>query len=328
MLISFFRGGNNYGFKPYFLNIAEDDEDNKIFEAFLQQFYIDQELPATIISSNQPASSDQKIINPKQGSKFNLLQDYLKLAKAELQKKLTSQIKDKEMLVELKMVFDLQKIPQRIEIYDNSHINGQFAVGAFVVAGLEGFIKKAYRKFNIKIDDLEQRDDCGFLKQVLERRFRNLENNNLPDLVIIDGGKAQLNTAKQAFDELGINIKFITMSKGKNRNAGEEFFHQIKMNKIISFTLKKHSPLMHYLQRLRDEAHRFAIGFNRQKRIKAITKSQLDEIANIGIMRKKLLLNHFGSINAVAEARIEDLILVKGISKNVATKIVNFFDKN
>jgi excinuclease ABC subunit C len=338
-LISFFRSGNNYGFKPYFLNIGEDDDDDKIFEAFLQQFYVDQELPESIISCHWTKFLNQKIINPKQGQKFYLLQEYLALAKVELQKKIASQIKDQEMLSEIKNIFDLQKIPQRIEIYDNSHISGQFVVGAFVVAGVDGFLKKAYRKFNIKIDELEQKDDCGFLRQVLQRRFgkiKTIENNillDLPDLIIIDGGKGQLNTAKQVFEELRINIKFIAMSKGKNRNAGEEFFHHFCQSpqinpQITSLTLQKHSPVMYYLQRLRDEAHRFAIGFNRQKRIKVITKSKLDEIGSIGNKRKKLLLNHFGSADAVAKAAVEDLIMVSGISNNMATKIVNYFGKN
>jgi excinuclease ABC subunit C len=353
IVISFFRNGNNYGFKPYFLSVGEDDLEEEIMGIFLEQFYAEHESPDLIAFSHQ-AEFRQKIktLVPKQGSKFNLLQDYLKLAKQELDKKLTSQIKDLEMLVEIKQLFDLEKIPQRIEVYDNSHTNGQFVVGAFIVAGRDGFMKNAYRKFNIRIDELDNKDDCGFLRQVLHRRFKKTDEGITPDLIIIDGGKGQLNAAHQVFKELAIcqnyikndktvladgdphkvgrsecfvkNINFVAMSKGENRNAGEEWFHQIDKP---SFTLDKHLPLMHYLQRLRDEAHRFAIGFGRSKRAKSVTKSQLDEIPNIGGKRKMLLLNHFGSFAAISQAKLEDLMLVKGISKNMATKIVDYFSK-
>ncbi len=337
VVVSFFRNGNNYGFKPYFLNVGEDDLVEEIMEAFLGQFYADQEMPDLVlvgVFSEQKvgvANPDWhrsglvgKIQTPKQGYKFNLLQDYLKLAKQELERKLNSQIKDLEMLVELKKLFDLPKIPERIEVYDNSHTGGQFVVGGFVVSGREGFIKNAYRKFTIKIDELDKKDDCGFLRQVLQRRFKKTNDNVFPDLIIIDGGKGQLNAANQAFQELGVDVKFVAMSKGENRNAGEEWFHQIDKP---SFTLEKNLPIMFYLQRLRDEAHRFAIGFSRAKRAKAVTKSELDEIPNIGSKRKMLLLNHFGSFSAIAQAGLEDLMLVKGISKNMAVKIMDYFSK-
>ncbi|MES2678057.1 MAG: excinuclease ABC subunit UvrC [Pseudomonadota bacterium] len=373
IVVSFFRNGNNYGFKPYFLSVGDDDLEAEIMQIFLEQFYNEQEAPDLIIVSHEPINKNDKIVIPKQGNKFNLLQDYLKLAKAELEKKLASQIKDKEMLVELKKLFDLPKIPERIEIYDNSHTSGQFVVGAFVVAGADGFIKSAYRKFTIRLDELDKKDDCSFLRQVLQRRFKNYirhpepnchpehsegsqETNSVlvhgatpeilrdaqddkrPDLIIIDGGKGQLNAANQVFTELGVDVKFVAMSKGENRNAGEEWFHQIK-NKTRrtgdappcgdphSFTLEKNLPIMFYLQRLRDEAHRFAIGFNRAKRAKSVTKSELDEIPNIGGKRKTLLLNHFGSVAAIKQAAVEDLLRVKGISKNVAVKITEFFTK-
>jgi len=334
VVVSFFRNGNNYGFKPYFLNVGEDDLEGEIMEAFLAQFYAEQEIPDLVLVGGLGeqevgvTNQDQhqirlagKIQIPKQGSKFNLLQDYLKLAKQELDKKLTSQIKDLEMLVELKKLFDLPKIPERIEVYDNSHTGGQFVVGGFIVSGREGFVKNAYRKFSIRLDELDKKDDCGFLRQVLMRRFKKTNENVFPDLIIIDGGKGQLNAANQVFKELGIDVKFVAMSKGENRNAGEEWFHQIDKP---SFTLEKNLPIMFYLQRLRDEAHRFAIGFGRSKRAKAVTKSELDEIPNIGSKRKMLLLNHFGSFSAIAQAGIEDLMLVKGISKNMAMKIKDY----
>lgn len=343
IVVSFFRNGNNYGFNPYFLSIGDDDVEAEIMQSFLEQFYNEQEKPDLIIVSHEPINQNDKIVIPKQGNKFNLLQDYLKRAKAELDKKLTSQIKDKEMLVELKKLFDLPKIPERIEIYDNSHTSGQFVVGAFVVAGLEGFIKSAYRKFTIRLDGLDKKDDCSFLRQVLQRRFKKSEENIVPDLIIIDGGKGQLNAASQVFVDLGVDIRFVAMSKGENRNAGEEWFHQIKntihcqekisddatpCGYIHSFTLEKNLPIMFYLQRLRDEAHRFAIGFNRARRAKSVTKSELDEIPNIGSKRKTLLLNHFGSVVAIKQAAVEDLMRVKGISKNVAVKITEFFARH
>ena len=179
-------------------------------------------------------------------------------------------------------------------------------------------IKNAYRKFSIRVNELDKKDDTAFLRQVLQRRFKKSAENIYPDLVIIDGGKGQLSAAKQVFEEMAIAVKLIAMSKGENRNAGEEQFHQIEKP---GFTLPKNSPLMFYLQRLRDEAHRFAIGFNRAKRAKSITKSELDEIPDIGAVRKKLLLNHFGSMSAIKEAALEDLMKVKGISKKIAQKI-------
>ncbi|MCE3255900.1 MAG: uvrC [Rickettsiaceae bacterium] len=325
IIVSFFRNGNNYGSKPYFLNIAEDDSDGEIMDAFLEQFYAEQDLPNNLLISHETGfDKNIKISIPRQGSKFNLMQEYLKLAKEELDKKLSSQIKDMEMLAQLKQLLDLPEIPKRIEIYDNSHTSGQFAVGAFVVAGREGFIKNAYRKFSIRIEELDKKDDCSFLRQVLTRRFKKMEENTKPDLVIIDGGKGQLNAANEVFKKIGIEIPFTAMSKGENRNAGEEWFHIVNKQ---SFTLPKHSPLMHYLQRLRDEAHRFAIGFNRQKRAKSIYKSELDEIGDIGSKRKSLLLNHFGSVAAIKEAGVEDLMRVKGISKTIAQKIAEYFSK-
>ena len=326
VVISFFRNGNNYGSKPYFLNVSEDDLENEIMDTFLEQFYSEKKLPDSIILSHQTIFDAQveKLV-PKQGEKFNLLKNYLNLAQEELQKHLVIRVKDLEMLVELKRIFDLQKIPERIEIYDNSHTSGQFAVGAFVASGRDGFIKNAYRKFTIRVDELDKKDDCSFLKQVLKRRFKkDSESNTYPDLIIIDGGKAQLNAANQVFKEIGIEIKFIAMSKGKNRNAGEEDFHQVDQH---SFTLPKHSPLMHYLQRMRDEAHRFVIGFNRKVRGKSVYKSELDEMSGIGSKRKMILLNHFGSLAAIREAKIQDLLLVKGISKNTAIKIADYFAK-
>ena len=240
--------------------------------------------------------------------------------------------------MELKNIFNLEQIPKRIEVYDNSHISGQYAVGVFITAGLEGFIKNGYRKFNIRFDEIKNRDDTAMLREVLLRRFKkepqkkesDQDNNskkidNLsqgPDLIIIDGGLGQLSAARKVFEELNINPRLVCMSKGEDRNAGEEYFHQIGQE---SFTLPKTHKAMYYLQQLRDEAHRFAITTHRSKRAKSVTKSSLDEIPGIGKTRKKALLNHFGSLDKIKSATIEDLMRLDGVSKSVAEKIHDFY---
>jgi excinuclease ABC subunit C len=197
-------------------------------------------------------------------------------------------------------------------------------VGAMICAGSEGFVKNAYRKFNIRKNELRGFDDTAILKQVLTRRFKRMkeESGVKPDLVVIDGGKGQMSAAVEVFGELDIEQNFVCMSKGPNRNAGEEYFHQPGKE---SFTLPKTSPVIYYLQRLRDEAHRFAIGTHRARRAKSVTKSDLDEIADIGQSRKMTLLNHFGSVKKIREATIEDLSRVGGIGRSLAQKIIDHF---
>jgi excinuclease ABC subunit C len=372
IVVSFYRSGNNFGSKPYFLNINEDDEITEITRAFMGQFYLNNTPPNIILTSAIPddleglnqmlydiCQKKVQINTPKQGMKLDILQDLIKLSHKELQKKLASQIKDKKMLFEIKNLFNLPKTPERIEVYDNSHTNGENIVGAMIVAGADGFIRGDYRKFNIRVEDLKNKDDCAFLKQVLTRRFKKLQDQDpkrtlktWPDLIIIDGGKGQLSASKEVFNSLGItHQKYIAMSKGEDRNAGKEYFYQyinikqsLQKNVILvqdsqvkiqakdsgqychSFTLDRNSSLMYYLQNMRDEAHRFAIGFNRQRRAKSMVKSQLDEIKDIGKTRKMLLLNHFGSVREIKQASLEDLTRVKGISKNVATKILDYFN--
>jgi excinuclease ABC subunit C len=353
--ISFFRGGNNYGSKPYFyemneMNLAE------ILSGFLGQFYLTQSPPELILlnleieeteliedflnniknnstnfqenTKNLATESRKKITIkvPKQGEKLRIIKDQEQIALQNLEQKLSENISNPVILGELKELFELSEIPQRIEVYDNSHISTDYAVGVFITAGVNGFIKNGYRKFNIRFDEFDGRDDTAMLKEVLRRRFKKDKNNenlisSMPDFIIIDGGIMQLNAAKEIFDELKINPKFVSMSKGKNRNAYEEYFHQIGKE---SFTLAKNSKIMHYLQQLRDEAHRFAITTHRSKRAKSVNKSSLDEIDGIGQSRKKSLLNHFGSFDKIKSASIEDLIKLEGISKNLAKKIYNF----
>jgi excinuclease ABC subunit C len=309
--ISFFRGGQNFGARPYFFEIEKNKNLGEFLAEFLGQFYLAQMPPNLILLNHDLGELGEKkliteflqkisgkktqILIPKKGIKLALIKDQEKIAMQNLEQKILQNLNNKELLLEVKKIFDLPKIPQRIEVYDNSHTSGTNAVGVLITAGPDGFIKSGYRKFNLANqppiplnkgevthsfavgslrDDFMinkkpnlQHDDTAMLREVLTRRFSKLAKKDWPDFIIIDGGKGQLSTAKKVFDELQINIPFTCMSKGENRNAGEESFHQV--GKDI-FTLPRHSPVMHYLQRLRDEAHRFAIMTHRKKRDKII----------------------------------------------------------
>ena len=287
--VSFYRLGQNYGARPYFYDIDDGKNLVELLTGFIGQFYLNEAPPTNVVIGleieekklmEQYLSSlnNQKkveIVIPKQGDKMALIKDHERIAMQILEQKISHNLSNKQLLLEVKKIFGLAKIPQRIEVYDNSHTSSQNAVGAMITAGVDGFIKSGYRKFNIKnkseIDNdkkfliKEGKDDTAMLEQVLLRRFSKLKTNEYPDLIIIDGGLGQLSSAQKIFSELNIKIPFVCMSKGKNRNAGEEYFHQINKE---SFTLEKNSPIMHYLQRLRDEAHRFAIMTHRKKRAK------------------------------------------------------------
>ncbi len=331
--VSFFRSGNNYGSKPYFYD-ADSGETENILAEFLGQFYLQQTPPQLVLLNLELAEQNLlenflsnishgkvTIKTPKQGLKLTLINDQEQLALQVLEQNLAQNLNNAAILLEVKNIFELKDLPRRIEVYDNSHISGEHAVGVLITAGIEGFIKNGYRKFNIRFDENE-RDDTAMMREVLRRRFKEGNNNIFPDLIIIDGGVGQLHAAEKIFAELKINPSFVCMSKGENRNAGEENFHQIGKE---SFTLPKNHKLMFYLQQLRDEAHRFAITTHRSKRAKSVTKSRLDDVEGIGAARKKALLNHFGSLDKIKSATIEDLIKVDGISKNAAQKIRDFF---
>ena len=281
--ISFYRLGQNYGSKPYFYEINNDDDISKLLADFIGQIYLYEKSPNLILTNIEIAERQlmmdylSKINNkkveihcPKAKEKLNLVRQHYNLAAEILQQKISHNLSNKKILMEIKKIFDLDKIPQIIEVYDNSHTANQNAVGAMICSGVDGFIKSRYRKFNIKkISDIDndkknilrdENDDTAMLEQVLLRRFSKVAKKDLPDLIIIDGGKGQLSSAQKIFNELKINIPFICMSKGKERNAGNEYFHQIDKD---SFNLEKNSPILYYLQRLRDEAHRFAISTHR-----------------------------------------------------------------
>lgn len=286
--ITFYRSGQNYGSKPYYFELEDHQTIEEILENFIGQFYLDHQSPDQILSNlkiNQSNLINQFLSNlanrkieflvPKKGDKLQLIKDLEQLALVNLEQKVTHNMSIKKLHLELKKIFDLPRIPKKIEVYDNSHTFGTNAIGAMITAGQDGFIKSGYRKFNIKEKtQVEQNhteilkdgnDDTAMLQQVLLRRFSKLKIEQYPDLVLIDGGKGQLTCAQKIFTELKIDIPVICMSKGKKRNAGEEFFHQTNKS---SFTLDKNSPVMHYLQRLRDEAHRFAIITHRKRRAK------------------------------------------------------------
>ena len=336
--ISFFRMGHNYGSKPYFYEIDEESSEKKLGEflsEFLGQFYLAQTPPELVLLNLEiderelmtdflsKVSGEKTVVKtPRQGNKLALIKDQEQIAIQNLEQRMAQNLSNTATLLEVKNIFDLAEIPKRIEVYDNSHISGEYAVGVLITAGLEGFIKNGYRKFNIRFDEVN-RDDTAMMREVLLRRFKVGNTEIFPDLIIIDGGLGQLSAAQKVFDELKINPRLVCMSKGENRNAGEENFHQTGK---ASFTLSKNHKVMYYLQQLRDEAHRFAIMTHRSKRAKSVTKSKLDEISGIGKARKKALLNHFGSIDKVKSATIEDLMRIDGISKSAAQKIRDFFN--
>ena len=327
--IFFIRGGQNCGNAPFFPTQVEDASDSEVLEAFISSFYTGHVPPKEIIVDVELENADflseavkAKIICVCKGNKAKLVDMARENAIASIARKVALMAGVKDNLQAFKERFGLPTMPQRIEIYDNSHIQGSFAIGAMVVATPEGFDKKNYRTFNIKNADITN-DDFAMMKEVLLRRFKRMSSENRPDVILLDGGRGQLNAVYEAlegFDLSGITI--VAISKGPERNAGKEFYHMVGKE---SFALEFQSPLAFYLQNLRDEAHRFAIGTHRKKRGKSIFKSSLDEVGGIGAKRKRDLLNYFGSADEVAQASVKDLQKVVGISKKTAEKIFNYF---
>ena len=337
--VFFYRSKQNWGNQSFFPKHDPDQNLSEIVSSFLVQFYENKNVPKSLILNTE--IKDKNLIEKalslkeknlisisiaKKGSKAKVMRLAEKNAKESLNRKLYESKNNKNLFDELSKKFNLKNSINLIEIYDNSHIQGTNSVGALIAYGDEGFIKKRYRKFNIKIESNKQ-DDYGMIKEVLTRRFKRAmqEKDNflsLPDLVLIDGGKGQHSAAKEIINEFGqYDLPIIAIAKGKFRNSGNEtFFHNGK-----AYKFDKNDPTLFFLQRLRDEAHRFAISAHRSKRSKAISRSLLDQITGIGAIRKRSLLNHFGSARAVESASLDEIKSVEGVEEKVAKKIYNFF---
>lgn len=329
--IFFIRAGQNCGNIAFFPKQTEDVETTEILEAFLSSFYATHQLPDEIIVSEEP--QNKKFLEEAFNVRINLYQRGVKAkiaantatnAKEALERKIALETSVLNNLKEMQQVFNLPRIPQRIEVYDNSHIQGSYAVGAMIVATPDGFDKKSYRTFNIKNSEITN-DDFAMMKEVLSRRFSHMAPNNKPDVILLDGGLGQLHAVHESLKDYDLSdIAVIAISKGPERNAGKEFYHQIGRE---SFALPFASPLAFYMQNIRDEAHRFAIGTHRKKRAKSMFASELDEIDGIGRDRKKKLLNLFGSVEGIKQASLSELQKTEGISKKTAEKIFNYFHK-
>jgi excinuclease ABC subunit C len=344
--IFFIRGGSNYGNRSYFLSHQGNPTLGEIIGAFIGQFYEDKDPPPQILLSTLPdghqllanaltraAGTKVHLSSPVRGSRRTVTDMALKNAEDALARHLANAASQKRLLRELATALDLPAPPQRIEVYDNSHIQGKHAVGGMIVAGPEGFEKGAYRKFNIRDDGqfaTTTGDDFTMMRQVIHRRFsRAIKEGNAhgtgswPDLLLIDGGAGQLSAVHEVLDGLGIDdLCVVAISKGPDRHAGREQFHR---RGHTSFTLPPNSAAMHFLQRLRDEAHRYAIGTHRARRAKSEFTNPLDAVPGVGPKRKKALLAHFGSARAVAAAGLSDLEAVDGISKKFAQQIYDWF---
>ena len=337
--VFFYRSKQNWGNQAFFPKHDPDEKLNNILNSFVSQFYENKAVPRSIILSEEIkekklieqtlSKKENKQVNisiAKKGSKLKVINLAIKNAKNSLNRNLYENQNNRELLDKICKKFNVENNLSLIEVYDNSHIQGTNSVGALITYGEEGFIKKRYRKFNIKNETFKQ-DDYGMIREVLGRRFKRAiqEKGNylsFPDLVLIDGGKGQYSSARETLDELGLNeIPVIAIAKGKFRNSGNEtFFHNGK-----EFKFARNDPTLFFLQRVRDEAHRFAISAHRAKRKKGISRSLLDQIEGIGSVRKRALLNHFGSARAVESASLDEIKSVEGVEAKVAKKIYNFF---
>jgi excinuclease ABC subunit C len=340
--VYFLRAGQNLGNRAYFPSHAKELDPPAVLTAFMGQFYEARPAPKLILTSHDieerellesalalAASQKVEIRTPKRGDQKDALDLAVNNAREALARRLAERGTQRQLLEGLARVFKLDAPPERIEIYDNSHIQGAAPIGAMVVAGADGFIKNSYRKFNIKTEGAAG-DDFAMMREVLSRRFgRALKENperdeeHWPDLLLIDGGQGQLEVARQVLAELGLeDIAIVGIAKGPDRNAGRERFF---MPGRPPFSLEPRDPVLYFLQRLRDEAHRFAIGTHRIRRANELTRSALDEVPGIGAGRKRALLHHFGSARAVAVATLEDIKSVPGISVAIAQKIHDHF---
>jgi excinuclease ABC subunit C len=343
--VFFFRAGQNWGNRAYFPRVDKADTDVEVMAAFIGQFYEDRPIPKLILVSVTPDEAELiteafslkaqrkiEIARPQRGEKRELVDHALANAREALGRKMAESSAQSRLLAGVAETFALDSPPERIEVYDNSHIMGTNAIGGMIVAGPEGFQKSQYRKFNIKSSELTPGDDYAMMKEVLRRRFARLakdeeagENPPRPDLVLIDGGGGQLAAALEVMADLGVDdIAVVGVAKGPDRDAGlERFFLPGK----APFMLEPKSPVLYYLQRLRDEAHRFAIGAHRTRRAMEMRRNPLDEIEGVGPARKRALLHAFGSARGVSRASAEDLAKVEGVSEALAGRIFAFFRK-
>jgi excinuclease ABC subunit C len=344
--VFFIRANQNWGNHDYYPRISGDEDASEVMEAFVGQFYSDREPPRAVIISHgldnedlmiaalaEKAGRKVEVIVPQRGEKAELVQGALRNARESLARKMSETATQGRLLKGLAEAFDMPAPPQRIEVYDNSHIQGAFAVGAMVVAGAEGFEKNQYRKFNIKGDDITPGDDFGMMKEVMTRRFQRLLKEDpdrtsgmWPDLLLIDGGAGQVSSVREIMEALGVgDVPMVGVAKGEDRDAGKEVFY--RTGKPV-FALRHNDPVLYFIQRMRDEVHRFAIGTHRAKRSKAIGATPLDDVPGVGATRKRALLAHFGSAKAVARANLADLKAVVGVSANMAQTIYDYFHEN
>ena len=340
--VFFFRSGLNWGNSSHFPRHSKDETPAQIVDAFIAQFYLNKPIPKAIFVSEDVPNLDileiglsersngaVKISTPMRGEKKLLVDRAVKNAQEALARKMAETASQERLLKQVQEVLKLDEVPQRIEVYDNSHIQGSNATGAFIVAGPEGFRRKQYRTFNIKDVKTEPGDDYAMMREVFRRRFKRLMKDDTlewPDLVLIDGGKGQLSSVVEIMEDLGVleRTTLVAIAKGPDRNTGRETFF---LPGRAPFTLPPKTPALYYLQRLRDEAHRFAIGTHRAKRKKQMKKNPLDGIQGVGAARKKALLAYFGSGKAVKAASQEDLLRVEGVSQKLAKSIYDYFNE-
>lgn len=344
--VFFIRANQNWGNRDFYPRIGADVEAAEVLEAFLGQFYDNKEPPRLLLLSHPIENQDLMeealsgklglkvdIAIPQRGEKAELIEGAARNARESLARRLAESATQSKLLRGLADAFDLDSPPRRIEVYDNSHIQGTNAVGGMIVAGPDGFEKAQYRKFNIRGEDLTPGDDFGMMKEVLTRRFKRLQKEDperakglWPDLLLIDGGAGQVSAVAEIMMEYGVDdIPMIGVAKGLDRDAGKEEFHRTGQR---PFALRHNDPVLYFIQRLRDEAHRFAIGTHRAKRSKAVGATPLDDVPGVGAARKRALLAHFGSAKAVGRANLSDLTAVDGVSDALAKRIYAFFHES
>jgi excinuclease ABC subunit C len=341
--VFFIRAGQNWGNKDYYPRIVGDVDEAEVIEAFMGQFYDTKEPPRQVLLSHALANEDLmadalamklgkkvEILVPQRWEKAEIIEGGLRNARESLARRMSETQAQSKLLKGLAEAFGLEGPPKRIEVYDNSHIQGTNAVGGMIVAGPEGFMKNSYRKFNIKGDELTPGDDFGMMKEVLKRRFKRLikedpdrSKGDWPDLLLIDGGAGQVSAVREIMTEMGVgDVPMVGVAKGVDRDAGKEEFYRTGQR---PFALRHNDPVLYFVQRMRDEAHRFAIGTHRAKRAKAMGATPLDDVPGVGASRKRALLAHFGSAKAVGRANLADLKAVDGISEALAQTVYDFF---